>query len=336
MLSQHFALAGDHARAHRYAMVAAKRATERFSHADAARLYRRAIDAGRAYGLAAEARALADAWEQLGEALRCMGEPAAAARALTQARRLLGDDPIAQARLCHRHAQVAERSEALSAAVRWLQRGLRWLDWLDDAEAVACRARMRSYLGGIRNRQGRWAEAISTCRQAIAEAEAVGELSALAHACYALDWALVESGRRDEATHSWRALEIYRAARRSRARVHGAEQPRMFAYFDGRWDEAVELYRARRRVQRARRSACRCALTDCNVGEILSDQGRLDEAEDAPAARSPHLERDRRAAGRRLRGRAAGAAGGAARLVPDGVRTLEAAAAELRRSGVEA
>ncbi len=46
VLSNHFALAGDHARAHRYAMLAAKRATERFSHADAVRLYRRAIDAG--------------------------------------------------------------------------------------------------------------------------------------------------------------------------------------------------------------------------------------------------------------------------------------------------
>ena len=54
VLSQHFALAGDHVRAHRYAMVAARRATERFSHADAAQLYRRAIDAGRAYGLAAD------------------------------------------------------------------------------------------------------------------------------------------------------------------------------------------------------------------------------------------------------------------------------------------
>ena len=48
VLSNHFALAGDHVRAHRYAMLAAKRATERFSHADAVRLYRRAIDTGRA------------------------------------------------------------------------------------------------------------------------------------------------------------------------------------------------------------------------------------------------------------------------------------------------
>ena len=71
---------------------------------------------------------LAEAWEQLGEALRNVGEPASAAKALTEARKLLRDDPIAQARLCHRHAQVAERSAALSGAVRWLNRGFRCID----------------------------------------------------------------------------------------------------------------------------------------------------------------------------------------------------------------
>ena len=93
VLSQHFALAGDHARAHRYAMVAGRQATERFSHADAAQLYRRAIDAGRASGLADDSRALAEAWERLGQALRCMGEPETAAQALTEARRLLQRRP---------------------------------------------------------------------------------------------------------------------------------------------------------------------------------------------------------------------------------------------------
>jgi hypothetical protein len=50
------------------------------------RLYRRAIDAGRALGAEADDRGLAEAWEQLGEALRRVGEPTAASRALTEAR----------------------------------------------------------------------------------------------------------------------------------------------------------------------------------------------------------------------------------------------------------
>ena len=287
VLSHHFSLAGDHARAHRYAMAAAKRATERFSHADAARLYRRAIEAGRADGVAVDPTTVAEAWEQLGEALRCTGEPAAAARALTEARRLLRDDRVAQARLCYRHAVVAFYSDATTAAVRWLSRGLRYADTLEGAEAAAWRARMRSYLAGIRNRQGRWAEAISACRQAISEAEPLGELSALAHACYALDWALVESGHRDEATHSSQALEIYEQLGDPEHESNVLNNLGGFAYWDGLWDDAIALYRRSGAAgERAGRPGF-VAGTDCNVGEILSDQGHLEEAE-------AHLQRARR------------------------------------------
>jgi class 3 adenylate cyclase/tetratricopeptide (TPR) repeat protein len=284
ILSHHFSRAGDYERAHRYAMAAATRATERFSHADAARLYRRAIEAGRADRHDPES--LAEAWEQLGEALRCTGEPDAAARALTEARRLLGDDKIAQARLFHLHAEVAKRSATLTPAVRWLGRGFRCLEGMDDGEATVWRARMRSNLGGIRVRQGRWAEAISTCRQAISEAESVGELPALAHACYVLDWALVESGRSAEATYSERALEIYEQLEDAEHEHMVLNNLGMFAFFEGRWSDAIELYRrAGTCSERAGKPSDR-AYTEGNIGEILSEQGHLDDAE-------AHLQRAR-------------------------------------------
>ena len=329
VLSNHFALAGDYSRAHRYAMLAARQATERFSHADAARLYRRAIDTGRACG-SANALALAEAWEQMGEALRCVGEPAVASRALTEARRLLSDDPIGQARLCDRHADVASRNQGLTAAVRWLNRGFRYLENVDGPEATAWRARMRSRLGGVRNRQGRWSDAIAACRQAIAEAESVGELRALAHASYSLDWALVESGRRHEANHSWRALEIFERIGDPEHEFDVLNNLGMFAYFDGLWEDAIDLYRrAGACGERAGRPAD-AARVDCNVGEILSDQGHLDEAE-------AHLNRVRRvwnATGERqavafadvLLGRLAVRRGEARH----GISMLEAATAELR------
>jgi tetratricopeptide (TPR) repeat protein len=287
VLSNHFALARDYKRAHRYAMLAARRATERFSHADAARLYRRAIEAGRALGREADSRALAEAWEQLGEALRRVGEPAAASRALTEARRLVPDDPIAQARLCDRQAEVAQRGEALSRAVRWLMRGLRVLEALDDTEATRSRARLHSQLAGIRNRQGRWADAIRLSRQAIAEAESVGEPRALARACYSLDWALQESGHAEEANYSWRALEIYEQLGDPEHEHRVLNNLGMFAYFDGRWDDALTLYRRSRESGERAGTPADVAYTDCNIGEILSDQGRAEEARE-------HLERARR------------------------------------------
>ncbi|MBV9949171.1 MAG: tetratricopeptide repeat protein, partial [Myxococcales bacterium] len=279
ILSRHFELAGDYGRAHRYAMAAAALAAERSSHADAVRLYRRAIDAGRALRPAADARALADAWEQMGESLRAVGEPAAAARAFTEARRLVRDDPLAQARLFHRHAAVAERSEALTQAVRWLTRGLHCLQELQDADAIAWRARLRSRLASVRNRQGRWAEAISGCRQAISEAESVGELRALAHACSTLDLALVSSGRPSDATYSGRALEIFQQLGDAENEALALNNLGVFAYWDGRWDDAIALYRRSGESCRRAGRPADAAYTDCNVGEILSDQGKLDEAQ---------------------------------------------------------
>ena len=180
------------------------------------------------------------------------------------------------------HAEVAERSDALIGAVRWLKRGLRVLDPLDGADAVALRARMRAYLGGIRNRQGRWEQALSACRQAIVEAESVGELgrSCAAHASARSTGRWWSRGTRTEATHSWRALEIYEELGDLEHEGRVLNNLGMFAYFDGRWDDAIALYRRRGRMRRTLPVARRdVAYTDCNVGEILSDQGHLDEAE---------------------------------------------------------
>ncbi len=335
LLSHHFAAAGDCVRAHRYAMVAAARATERFSYADAAELYRRAIETGRAGGMAADAPALAEAWEKLGAALRCTGELRAAARALSAARRL-NHDPVAQARLCDSQAEVAERCEALTAAVRWLTRGLRHVEWLQTTGARIARARLRSHLGGVRNRQGRWSEAVRVFRRAIAEAEAVGELPALARACYGLDWALFELGTTAEATHSWRALEIYEQLGDFEHEATVLNYLGMFAYFDGRWDEAIGHYHHAREASERAGLPADVACTDCNVGEILSDQGRLDEA-------AAHLQRARRvwlATGElpsvafvdALLARVAVRRGGS----PAAVAQLKAATGQLRRFGVDA
>jgi tetratricopeptide (TPR) repeat protein len=157
---------------------------------------------------------------------------------------------------------------------------LRLLDGLETTDAVALRARIHAYLGGIRNRQGRWEEAIAACRRAIEEAESVGEPSALARALSGLDWALVESGRREEATHSWRALEIFEELGDLEHEGVVLNNLGMFAYFDGRWDDAIALYQRAGECGRRSGRPADMAFTDCNVGEILSDQGRLEEAEE--------------------------------------------------------
>ena len=63
------------------------------------------------------------------------------------------------------------------------------------------------------------------------------------------------------------------------------------AYWRGRWQEAIELYRQAGTCSERAGHAADVAFTDGNIGEILADQGRLDEAAHAPAARASRLER---------------------------------------------
>jgi class 3 adenylate cyclase/tetratricopeptide (TPR) repeat protein len=276
VLSLHFSLAGDHARAWKYGLIGADRATARFAHADASQLYRRAIKAGRASD--APHAELASAWERLGEALAKVGELSAAAHAFTSARQLSNGDPLVEARLYLRHGQLCQRTE-MSSAVRWIARGLRRLEKVKGPEARMWRARLTAELGWIRQRQRRYREAERLCRQAITEGEASGELRAQARACYTLDWALFELGRFDEVTHSARALEIYRELGDVEQEASVLNNLGGFAYWRGQWHEAIGLYREAGACRRRAGNLAEVAETDANVGEILSDQGYLEEAE---------------------------------------------------------
>ena len=255
VLSHHFSLAGDHARAHGYAMAAAKRATERFSHADAARLYRRAIEAGRAD--------------------RGRGRPGGAGGGVGGARRSAPRDRRAGGRdaSADRGSPAgARRSDRASAAVRPARGGReakRVADGggsLAEAGAAVRRAarRRRTLRRGGRG-CARTSAASARVRHAgprrsrhaskrSREAEPVGELRALAHACYMLDWALVESGR------SGRGDALVACARDLPTQLgdpehesHRAQQPRRARVLGrslGRGDRALP---AGRRVRRTRR-----------------------------------------------------------------------------------
>ena len=331
VLSLHFSLAGENTQAWKYALIAAQRAGARFAHADAARLYQRAIQAGRADGV--NQSELAAAWEALGKALVQVGEVEDASRAFTSARRLLLGDPIADARLCFRQGELRQRTQ-LPSAVRWMRRGLRTLEDIPGREARGWRARLISELAWIRQRQRRYRETERLCREALREGEAVGELSGQARACYTLDWALFEMGRSDEAIYSPRALEIYRRLGDLQHEARVLNNLGGFAYWKGRWAESVDLYREAGTCRERAGNTVDAAQTDANVGEILSDQGRLQEAE-------VHLRRARRAwssTGHRegaafadmLLGRLAVRTGHA----EEGIALLEETAANMRHIGI--
>jgi class 3 adenylate cyclase/tetratricopeptide (TPR) repeat protein len=276
-LAVHYHRAGEHEKTWHYSRLAADRASERAAFADAATLYRRALDA--AHQLQVARDELATVWQSLADAYVRTGELERGDHALSAARRLVTDDPIRTAHLLWLHARIAERVGQVTRAVRWSRRALRALEGTEGQQAASSRSHVVATLAAVRQRQGRTAEAVRLARQAIADAEAAGEELALGHACQILDWALVESGRASEAGYSARALEIFRR--------HGAVDRESgvlnnmggFAYRAGRWDEAVALYREGADASMRAGDVDLAAFADCNVGELLSDQGRLEEAE---------------------------------------------------------
>ena len=262
-----------------------------------------------------------------------VGENDDAERALDAARRLTVDDPLTQARICFRRGQIAERNE-LANAVRWMRRGLRTLENTPGPAARSWRARLIADLASIRQRQRRFRDAERLCREALVEGEASGELRAQARASYILDWALFELGRFEEARHSVRALEIYRELGDPEQEGRVLNNLGGLSYWQGRWQEAIELYRQAGACSERAGHAADVAFTDGNIGEILADQGRLEEA-------ATHLRRARRvwtstvdrqgtAFANMLLGRLAVRDGRA----EEGLQLLHAAVADMERFGV--
>ncbi len=279
MLSLHFHLAGDHERAWRYGRTAALRAGDRFAYAAASDLWTRALDAVRRLDDAPVGDQV-DAWEQLGEARAHAGELRGAGEAFTRARKLVAADPVREAGLVQRQAHVHERVGRTVAAVRSARAGLRLLDGREGTAADAVRARLVTTLGAVRQRQGRHGEAARLCREAIAGAQAAGDDLTLARACFLLDWALVDLGRGEEAVHSRRALAIYEREGDLDRQAAVLNNLGMFAYWEGRWDAAVELYERGAEASTRAGDVANAAFGDCNIGEVLADQGHYVAAEE--------------------------------------------------------
>jgi tetratricopeptide (TPR) repeat protein len=276
MLSLHFMLANDHERAWTYARLAADRAVAKFAQADAARLYRRAIEAGGHDG--ASDRELAECWEALGEALKQGGHLAAAVDALTAARKLVRDDRRAQARLLLGHVRIAHRRGRLTGAVRWGTRGLRVLGDASDDESRVLRARLTAELAFIRYVQGHLTEAERLCRTVIDQFESDVEQRPWAHASYVLDLVLMDRGRFDEAGNASRALAIYERLGDLEEQGHVLNTLAGLAQCRWEWDEALRLFGQAAAAYERAGSQSGIAIAACNIGEILSDRGLYDEA----------------------------------------------------------
>ena len=278
LLALHFFHGNVRDKAWDYSRRAAAAAESKYAITDAAEHLERALHVA-PRGDQVDTGDEAGVFETLGDLRERLGQYGQAADAYTRARRLLPGDDVALGRLYFKHSVLEERSGSNPQAVRWLRRGMRLLEGREDTAAAQQYARLIASYGQIRQAQGRRLDGVEWLNRAIEAAQRAGEKEALAHAYFILDWALVELGRGSEAVHSEKALELYGELGKLGPQATIYNNLGLFAWWEGRWDAAVELYDKGRQLRIQIGDEVDAATGTHNIAEVLSDQGRLTEAQ---------------------------------------------------------
>ncbi|MBA3653274.1 MAG: AAA family ATPase [Actinobacteria bacterium] len=277
VLSVHFLHAQQYERCWRYSHMAAQQAGAKYANVEAAELFERALSAGAQLSDLPRS-SVAETWECLGDVLLEAGDFARARNAYLRARRLRAGEPVALAQLCRRLAMAVNAQGMAANAALWLRRGLSTLVGYETNDAVACRAILRMQCAQARQQAGKPRDAVRWAELAIDDATASGNREALADAYAVLDWAMIDLGQTDLATHAPLGLAIWEELDKPGRLAHLTTFLGAFAYWQGKWDEALAYFdRGKAGYKRAgdEINAARCA---CNAAEVLILQGRYDDA----------------------------------------------------------
>ncbi|MGH8946834.1 MAG: adenylate/guanylate cyclase domain-containing protein [Acidimicrobiia bacterium] len=277
-LSLHFFMAQRYDKAWRYSRLAGERAQAIYANAEAAELYGRALEAARRSKDVPPAE-VALVMEALGDVRQRAGDSTKADVAYRGARRLLAGDLVGEARLLLKQAWIRERVGRYPQALQWVRRGQRLLEGIEDQEASRQRARLSDLYAALRLGEGRCEEAIRWCHRAIEEAQAAHDKDALAHGYMLLGLALEAIGDPEHADYSRRALAIYEELGDVGRQALVLNHLGVFAYFAGQWNEAIDFYERARQAAAKTGDPVNAERGTINIGEILSDQGHLEEAE---------------------------------------------------------
>ena len=278
LLSFHYHLAARYDRSWQTSVVAGRRAASVYANTEAARFYRRALDAARRVA-GIDPREVARISEALGDALQRMGELEEASEAYRVASRSLRDDPVAWSGVVLKDAQVKAQLAWYPPALAAITRARKRLADLPASEVQAQRAKLSVWYGQLRMRQGRYADAIEWCRLAMEEADASGEREALAHAYRLVDAANAERGQLHGTDYSERGLQLYEELGDLPNQAAILNNLGAFGYWAGNWSEALDYYQRANEIEDRVGNVIGAALGRSNVAEILADQGRWDEAD---------------------------------------------------------
>jgi class 3 adenylate cyclase/tetratricopeptide (TPR) repeat protein len=282
LLAVHYTRARDHALAWRYGVIAGDRARQAYANPEAAANYVLALDAARRVpDISDDDRATV--LTHLGDVREQDGEFADALDAYRQATHLRRCEPLGRARLALRRARARERMGSYPVALRETTAGLFALgvgvSSADGAEAAKLRAQLVVFSAVVRQAQERPRLARTLAARGVDMARAAGDQQALARGYMVLDWAQRASGEPHHEGYGEMALALYEQIGDTAGVAACTTNLGTERYYEGRWDEAAELYERSRAAFLRIGNAVQAAQCGANMGELLVSQGRLDEAE---------------------------------------------------------
>jgi tetratricopeptide (TPR) repeat protein len=277
ILSLHFLEAEDGERAWRYAVAAADRAAAGFANVVAAELYERALAAADLHRVDVSDRARV--LEALGDMRERFGAFEPALDAYSQARDAL-EQALDRARVIARIAHCLDREGRYDESVEAYAEARALVgDEAGGGAGLEMLATIEVGLASVAYRRAVYPDAIAHAATAADVAERAGLTELLSHALFVAGLAHTDLGHADAVPLLDRSIAISEEHGLHRIRGAALGNLGIHHYTEGRWDEAVEYYRASRDAKLHAGDPLWAAVQENNVAEILSDQGRLVDAE---------------------------------------------------------
>jgi tetratricopeptide (TPR) repeat protein len=161
-------------------------------------------------------------------------------------------------------------------ALRWYTRGLKATG---AGDPTPLGVELGLAYAGVRYYQGRYRECIDWCLRMADVAMSIDDRTGLAHAYSLLYLAYTHLGSEERSRYRDLALPLYEEIGDLTGQANVLNNLGIEAYYEGDWEQALELYERSRQVQEKTGNLIFVADTVNNIAEILSDQGRLEEAE---------------------------------------------------------
>jgi class 3 adenylate cyclase/tetratricopeptide (TPR) repeat protein len=276
-LAMHYSLGHEYEPAWHYARIAAMKAAHAYANIEAQAQYELALDAARRLPEIPDVERFA-IWVDLGDVRGRAGLFDSALDAYRHAYKLVGDEPVEQAKLLLKRAAVWEAAGRFSTALRETTLARKIAEKM-DASGDMWRARTMAFAAMIRQRQERPHDALAEAERAIKVARSADDKASLARAYSVTSWAHLMLDLPGARALFEEAYSLYKQLDDLVGEADVANNLGGLAYFEGRWADALDYYEMSRSGAERLGNVGVAGFAAMNIGEVLVNQRRLDEAE---------------------------------------------------------